>query len=137
MHNSEQPQARARKHPVLHEDTSTPIIAEAQEMQDDARVQNRAIMECSEMMGRRVRIRFQPEIWVKWRGKWGYRRARQCGVILSCPDPDQAELGSNVILKFAESLNGKWLTVAPGLEPSTTSGPKTRLIGSGFRQGIS
>jgi len=59
--------------------------------------------------GRRVRIRFQPEIWTKWNGKYTYRRIRQGGVTVSCPNSDQAERVIEAINRILLSLDGKFL----------------------------
>lgn len=109
MQDSTEPSVKVRKHPYLREDTSAPISVEVHEVQDDAQAQNRAVMAMCNTMGRRVRIRIQPEIWVKWGGKWTYRRLRQQAVTVSCPNPQQAELTIDLVPRFLEQLNGKWL----------------------------
>ena len=119
MHDLTLATVTARKRPILREDTSAPTTVEMHDMQDETRAENRAVMGVSEILGRRVRVRFQPEIWVKWGGKrWNYRRARQCAVTVSCPSPEQAELVMQAILAFAKSLGGKWLTESPVLPRS-------------------
>jgi hypothetical protein len=111
----------ARKRPILREDTTAPITVEMHEVQEETRAENRAVMGVSETLGRRVRFRIQPEIWVKWGGKrWNYRRARQCGVTLSCPTSEQAELAIEAISAFAQSLEGKRLAPPPASRPSPT-----------------
>jgi hypothetical protein len=121
MHDVTLPAVAARNRPILREDTSVPITVDVPHVQDATRAENRAVMAVSEILGRRVRVRIQPEIWVKWGGKrWNYRRARQRGVTLSCPSTEQAELAIEAMLRFAEVLNGKWL--APSIEPHPPRG---------------
>ena len=117
MHDATIPAVTARERPILREDTSVPITVDIPRMQDATRAENRAVMAVSETLGRRVRVRIQPEIWVKWGGKrWNYRRARQRGVTVSCPSPEQAELAMEAILAFAQSLEGKWLAPSPEVQ---------------------
>jgi hypothetical protein len=66
-------------------------------------------MNTCEILGRRVRIRFQPEVWTKWNGKWSYRRVRQSGVTVSCPNTQQAERLVDVVTAVLKSLDGKYL----------------------------
>ncbi len=114
MHDSTLRAVTARMRPILREDTTVPNKVDVHQVQDQTRAENRAVMAVSEILGRRVRIRIQPEIWVKWGGRrWNYRRARQCGVTVSCPSPEQAELVIQAIAAFAQSLEGKWLAPPP------------------------
>jgi hypothetical protein len=126
MHDASLPNVTARQRPILHEDTGVPITVEVHDVQDETRAENRAVMAVSETLGLRVRVRIQPEIWVKWGGKrWNDRRARQCGVTMSCPSPEQAELAIEAISAFAQSLEGKWLAAAT-LGESESASLKTR-----------
>ena len=109
MHDSTEAPVKVRKHPFLREDTSAPISVEVHDVQDDARAQNHAVMEMCNTMGRRVRIRIQPEVWVKWGGKWNYKRARQRAVTLSCPSPEQAELLIDAIMETLRVFDGKFV----------------------------
>jgi hypothetical protein len=114
MHDLTLPAVAARRRPILREDTTVPITVEMHDVQEETRAENRAVMGVSETLGRRVRVRIQPEIWVKWGGKrWNYRRARQCGIAVSCPNPEQAELFIQAMHDFAASLTGKWLAPSP------------------------
>jgi hypothetical protein len=114
MHDAILPAVTVRQRPILREDTSAPTTVEIHDVQDETRAENKAVMVVSETLGRRVRVRIQPEIWVKWGGKrWNYRRARQRGVTLSCPSPEQAELAIEAISAFTKSLEGKWLAPKP------------------------
>lgn len=100
---------RARKRPFLREDTTAPIAVEVGEVQEHNRAVNRAVMTTCETLGRRVRIRFQPEIWTKWNGKWTYRRARESSVTVSCPDTEQAELVTELIAAVLTQVDGRFL----------------------------
>jgi hypothetical protein len=99
----------ARNRPSLREDTSAPITVEVGEVLEHNRAVNRAVMNTCQILGRRVRIRIQPEVWTKWNGKWSYRRVRQSGVTVSCPNPDQAELVTEAISRVLKGMDGKFL----------------------------
>ena len=109
MQDSSTPAVRARKHPFLREDTTAPIAVEVGEVQEHNRAVNRAVMNTCETLGRRVRIRFQPEVWTKWNGKWAYRRVRESGVTVSCPDTEQAERVTELITEVLKQVDGKVL----------------------------
>ena len=114
MQDLTKPAVTARWRPILRENTDSPNIVDRACMQETTRAENWAIMAASESLGRRVRVRIQPEIWVKWGARgWNYRRARQQYVTISCPSPEQAQLAIDAILCFAESLNDKWLAPDP------------------------
>src|SRR5208282_2299846 len=74
---------------------------------------NHALLSVQESLERRVKLRFDVECKVKWRGSITYKRLRGASVLLNAPNADQAELFIQAIHNFAASLNGKWLAAKP------------------------
>jgi hypothetical protein len=81
-------------------------------VQADEQAVNKGLLGVAEIMGRRTQIRISPEVW-KWRGRWRYKRMRARHVTISCPNPEQAEIAIEAIVRFAESLDDKWLAPSP------------------------
>ena len=90
-------------------DRSAPNTVKAPLLQDHERAQNRALLAVPEMLGRRTQIRISVESWCKWNGRWQYKRLRSRHVTISCPNPEQAELAIEAVLRFAQSLDSKLL----------------------------
>jgi hypothetical protein len=98
-----------RKWFALPQDLSLPIRAKLTPLPLDAIAQNRALFSLRESCKQRVLVRFQCEALVKYKGLLHYKRLRGSTVTLSCPNAQQAELAIQAILRFAQSLDGKWL----------------------------
>ena len=90
-------------------DRDAPLAVRVPAMQADQQAQNKALLGIAEILGRRTQIRISPEVWCKWRGRWRYKRLRARHVTISCANPEQAELVMEAIVRFARSLEGKWL----------------------------
>ena len=94
-------------------DRNAPNAVRVPAMQADELAVNKGLLSISKAVGRRTQIRISPEAWLKWRGRWIYKRLRARHVTISCPDPEQAELFLEAIVGFARSLEGKWLAPPP------------------------
>lgn len=105
-----------RQYLVFREDQSTPIETLRTQAHGLDLANNRQLLQARFNLGRRVNVCISPEIPGKYGNAYSYRRLRQCKTMLSCPNPEQAELAIEAILRFAESLNGKWL--APKEDPT-------------------
>ena len=67
-------------------------------------------MSQASLLGRRVRVRLQAEVFLKDSVKpWSFRRLPRTQIQFSAPNAEQAQLFLNALFDFAESLNGKLL----------------------------
>lgn len=64
-------------------------------------------------LGQRVKVRIDAEVWINWHGKRTYKRLRGLSLLVSAPNPEQAELFIQAMHDFAATLNGKWLAPKP------------------------
>jgi len=113
MHTDFPTPRESRNYLTFGLDRDAPNAVRVPKMQADQQAQNKAILGVAEIMGRRSQIRISPEVWCKWRGRWRYERLRATHVTISCPNPEQAQLALDTIMRFAEVLDGKWLAPAP------------------------
>ena len=109
----------------LYEDTSAPTQSRPAIVHDVAKAFNQSLLLMPQNLARRVKLRFSPEVWIRFgRKSWYFKRLRSNSVILSCPNAEPAELAVNAILAFAASLDGKWLAPAPETAAAPTPGQK-------------
>src|SRR5215469_206489 len=109
MHTPSKDQHESANYLTFSLDRNAPNAVRVPTMQADEQAQNKAIMSIAEVLQRRTQIRISPEVWCKWRGRWRYKRLRARHVTISCANPEQAELVMEAIVRFARSLEGKWL----------------------------
>lgn len=108
---------------TYHQDLTQPISAFREALQIGERARNLAKMQVRHSLGQRTNIRFGAECSTRLGESNGYRRLRHCAVVLSCPDPEQAELAIEAILAFAQSLDGIWLAPPPAPEEKVKPEP--------------
>jgi len=109
MNTSSQSQHQSPNYLTFGLDRNAPLAVRVPSVQADQQAQNKALLGIAEILGRRTQIRISPEVWCKWRGRWRYKRLRARHVTISCANPEQAELVMEAIVRFARSLEGKWL----------------------------
>jgi hypothetical protein len=90
-------------------DRNAPITVRVPTVQADQLGQNQGILGIAEILGRRTQVRISPEVWCKWRGRWRYKRLRARHITVSCPNPQQAELVTELLVRFLKQLDGKFL----------------------------
>jgi hypothetical protein len=78
-----------------------------------AKAQNLGLLTVPHSLGERVKTRLDFEVKVTWNGSRTYKRLRGVSILISSPNPEQAELFIQAIHDFAASLNGKWLASKP------------------------
>lgn len=98
-----------RKYFVHNERFDLPLIAKRNKSRAFDRVKNVAMFQSRFSQGLRPVIHFNPEVLLKIGRKTCYRRLHASQVYLSCPNPEQAELALELVMRFIESLSGKWL----------------------------
>ena len=113
MHTPSKDQHESANYLTFGLDRNAPNAVRIPVVQADEQAQNKAIMGIAEILGRRTQIRISPEVWCKWRGRWRYKRLRARHVTISCPNPEQADLALEAIVRFAESLESKWIAPRP------------------------
>jgi hypothetical protein len=92
---------------ILREDLASPTEVSIRAPGREEVAVNRGRMYVSEALQRRIRIRVNPEVFVKLTGaKWNYHRLTRCFSQLSFPNHRQAELFCDALLKFCASFDG-------------------------------
>lgn len=96
--------------PVLAENTQLPLAAKRADLPAAIAVANVLKMQQAPMLGRRVRLRIQPEIYYKPSVKsWAYHRLTRRYMHVSLANVEQANLFIDAVFTFIEQLNGKLL----------------------------
>ena len=86
---------------------------------------NHGILSVRESLAQRVKLRFDVEVSGTWNKQWAYKRLRNCSVLVSCPNAEQAELLIAAVQEFLASLNGKWLAPKPVESTANPSASET------------
>jgi hypothetical protein len=97
--------------------------------QDVTNAINHGLLVVHESLGQRVGLKLDFEANVTWCGSRAYKRLRAVSVLVSCPNPEQAELFIEAIHAFAKTLDGIWLAPSPEIgteEASQASTPGTK-----------
>jgi hypothetical protein len=110
MQPTDQSHQTSRNSPPFAKDRDAPIFVRRASVQAEDKAINKAVIGLADSdYGRRTQIRVSTEVWGRWGTRWRYRRLRGCHVTVSLPTPHQAELTIDVVRRFLEQLNGKWL----------------------------
>lgn len=106
-----QPYASAHGAPILTEDLTRPIVVVAVNPSPAERAVNRSKMSTPGFLGRRVRVRINPEVFTKLAtSRWAFHRLTQQFAKLSFPDAQQAEHFCDALMDFCAQFEGKLLS---------------------------
>lgn len=85
----------------------------------DARLSNTALMQVTETLGRRVMIKFCPEVYVNYRGQWRYKHMREVNIMVSCASAAEARAVISALQGFCAALEGKHLVSSAQSAPDS------------------
>ena len=107
-----------KRPPLIIEQLDTPNVIRAPDTPLNSRALNHGLMAVSSALRQRVKLRCDVEVNANWRGSRVYKRMRACSILVSAPNPEQAELFIQALHDFAASLSGKWLAPPPTPGPN-------------------
>jgi hypothetical protein len=111
--------------PLLLYDCLAPNVVRMPLKLAESKAINHGLLSVPHSLARRVNLKLDVELNLKWRGRRTYKRLRAASILVSCPNPEQAELFIEAIHAFAKTLDGLWLAPRPEeARQAPTPGPK-------------
>ena len=90
-----------------------PIRITALPCTPDAEAWNNLMLAVQPALAEPIRIRIQPEAYVKWHGVVVFKRLQQTAVVAEVSTVEQAQAVIDIVRETLKSLNGKFIAVQP------------------------